>query len=198
MASTLRKELYGILSEDNITVGKLISKIDDKSYALLFLILSLPSAMPIPAPGYSTFFSVLMIILSLGMFFKKPPFIPKRFKDKVIKKKTMEKLIKFLDIYLKILEKITKPRLKLFLNDKIIAILIMIMSLFMIIPYPLTNTVPSISIFILAFSLINDDGLITFLGLFVGVIGALIALLSLTLGYVAVKELIKQMVTFLI
>ncbi len=198
MANTLRKEIKEILQEKkDISVKDFVSEIGLKGYGLLFLILSIPSAMPVPAAGYSTFFSLIMISLGFCMFFKKKPYVPKFLEEKKIKKETIEKMADFSDIYLKHLDKITKPRWEFLVNEKPIAALIIVMSSFMIIPYPLTNTAPSISIFILAFSLINKDGVITVLGILAGLAGAVIAVLSLTLGYLFIEEVIKQIFTLL-
>jgi hypothetical protein len=192
MANTLRKEIKSILGEDDITLKELVERVGTKGYGLLFLILSLPSAMPVPAPGYSSFFSVIMITLGFCMLFKKTPYLPKSLEKKKVKKESLEKIAKFSDIYLKYLDKITKPRLSFLVNERPIAALIIVMSCFMIIPYPLTNTAPSVSIFLLAFSLINKDGLITILGILAGLAGAIIAVLSLTLGYLFIEEVINQ------
>lgn len=197
MANTLRKEIKESLDKKETTLKELVESVGVKGYGLLFLILSIPSAMPVPAPGYSSFFSIIMLTLGFGMLFKKAPYVPKFLEDKKIQKKTLEKIVNFSDIYLKYLDKITKPRLKFLVNERPIAALIIVMASFMTIPYPLTNTAPSVSIFLLAFSLINKDGLITVLGILAGLAGATIAVLSLTLGYVFVQEVIKQIIIFL-
>lgn len=197
MANTLRKEIKELLNEEEITLKELVGEIGVKGYGLLFLILSIPSAMPVPAPGYSSFFSIIMLTLGFSMLFKKTPYVPKFLEEKRIKKKSLEKIAKFSDIYLKHLEKITKPRLQFLVNERPIAALIIFLASFMIIPYPLTNTAPSIAIFLLSFSLINKDGLITILGILAGLVGATIAVLSLTLGYVFIQEVIKQIINFL-
>ncbi|MGM0439301.1 MAG: exopolysaccharide biosynthesis protein [Patescibacteria group bacterium] len=197
MANTLRKEIKELVREDDITLKELVENVGVKGYGLLFLILSIPSAMPVPAPGYSSFFSIIMLTLGFRMLIDKTPYVPKFLEEKRIKKETLEKIARYSDIYLKYLEKITKPRLNFLINEKLIAALIIFMASFMTIPYPLTNTAPSVSIFILAFSLINKDGLITILGILAGLAGATIAVLSLTLGYVFVEEAIKQIINFL-
>ena len=198
MAVTLREEIKEVLQEkEDISVKDFVSEIGVKGYGLLFLILSIPAAMPFPFPGFSSFFSIIMLTLGFGMLFDKEPYVPKRLEKKRIKKETLSKISDYSDLYLKHLEKITKPRLTFLIKRKFIATLIMIMASFMIIPYPLTNSAPSLSIFLLSFSLLNKDGAITLLGILAGIAGAIIAVLSLTFGYMVVVEMIRYAFSFL-
>ena len=198
MAATLREEIKEVLQEkEDISVKDFVSEIGVKGYGLLFLILSIPAAMPFPFPGFSSFFSIIMLTLGFGMLFDKEPYVPKRLEKKRIKKETLSKISDYSDLYLKHLEKITRPRLNFLIKRRFIAALIMVMASFMIVPYPLTNSGPSLSIFLLSFSLLNRDGLITILGILAGIAGAIIAVLSLTLGYVVVVEMIKYLFSFL-
>ena len=59
--------LHGLEGKD-ITIGGLLDHIGDRGFGLLLLVLALPAALPIPAPGYATPFGVLMVIaLEMGL-----------------------------------------------------------------------------------------------------------------------------------
>ena len=71
----------------------------------------------------------------------------------------------------------------------------------MMIPIPLTNTIPAAGIFITAFGLLEDDGLICIGGLFVCAVGATVSISVLVVGEKVVRatiDLIKDWVGSLI
>ncbi len=185
--SPLRKDINELLKHDELTIGEILEILKEESYGILFLILSLPSAMFFPAPGVSTIFAVVMILLGFRMIQEKPPWIPEKYKDKKLKKKTIKRMDKVLSIYLNILEKFTKPRFNRYVTERNIGFLITLMSFNMFIPFPLTNSAPALSIFLLSFSLINKDGLITLIGVFIGVLGFFITVLSITFGVMGIE-----------
>ena len=65
----------------------------------------------------------------------------------------------------------------------------------MMIPIPLTNTLPAMGIFVTGFGLLDDDGAISLGGLVLCVMGGTLTTLVLTFGYEAVRagiELIRS------
>ena len=72
------------------------------------------------------------------------------------------------------------------------------MAISMMIPIPLTNTLPAIGIFVTGFGLLDDDGIISLGGLVLCLMGATLSVTILIFGYEAVKggiELIKNFLT---
>ena len=65
--STDLKELLSQGDARGISIGHLLQALGDRGFGLLFIILSLPSALPVPAPGYSTPFGIIITILALQM-----------------------------------------------------------------------------------------------------------------------------------
>jgi hypothetical protein len=64
------------------------------------------------------------------------------------------------------------------------------MAISMMIPIPLTNTLPAIGIFVVGFGLIDDDGAISLAGLVLCVMGAILTSSVLMFGYTAVRAAI--------
>ncbi|HAN45257.1 MAG TPA: hypothetical protein DCQ32_01750 [Cyanobacteria bacterium UBA8156] len=57
--------------------GQVLPTAGDRAFGLLFVLLSLPSALPIPASGYSTPFGVVVLILALQWLVGRPsPWLP--------------------------------------------------------------------------------------------------------------------------
>jgi len=53
----------------DLSLDELFRQIGDKSYGILLVVLALPSALPVPAAGYSTPFGLLLAILGFQMLF---------------------------------------------------------------------------------------------------------------------------------
>ena len=66
---TLTEELKQLLQNNTgeLSIGDICSAINDKGFGLLLIILSLPSALPIPAPGYSTPFGIAIALIGIQM-----------------------------------------------------------------------------------------------------------------------------------
>ena len=164
----------------------------ERTFGFLFVILSLPSALPIPAPGYSVPFGIAMFLLALQLIAgRKKPWLPERWQQKTFELKTVQGLIKAATPWLQRLETISRPRLTYICTSHLgrlsIGLAIALMSISMMIPIPGTNTLPAMGIFITGFGLLDDDGCISIGGLVVSLMGATLTTLILIFGYEGVK-----------
>lgn len=153
-----------------VTLADILSLAGERVFGFLFIILSLPSALPIPAPGYSIPFGILMFLLAIQLIFgAKFPWLPQKMMKGSMKLETVQSFLKKGLPWLEKIEAITKPRLTYIctslIGRLIIGIAIALMSISMMIPIPGTNTLPAIGIFVIAFGLQEDDGFITLSGL---------------------------------
>lgn len=148
--------------EQSLTVGEMINVIGKGGFGVLFLLLSMPSALPLPAAGYSTPFGVAIAILGLQMILgRRTPWIPSRFEKFKLKQEFSEKMLNFTIRFMEKFEHWIRPRFS-FLCKGYWAIfmgsLIVIMACLMILPIPLTNTVPAMMVFFMALGLTENDG----------------------------------------
>ncbi len=160
----------------------------ERIFGFLFVILALPSALPVPAPGYSIPFGILMFLLAIQLIGgSKIPWLPEKMMKGSMKLETIQKFLKKGNPWLKRIEALTRPRMTYIcastLGRIFIGIAIALMSVSMMIPIPGTNTLPAIGIFVTAFGLQEDDGFISLGGL---VICLLAAVLSTSIIMVAI------------
>ncbi|MDJ0688411.1 MAG: exopolysaccharide biosynthesis protein [Xenococcaceae cyanobacterium MO_188.B32] len=189
-----------------VTLAEILSLAGERIFGFLFVILSLPSALPIPAPGYSVPFGILMLLLALQLIFgRQRPWVPEKMQNSSISLDKVQGVLKAGLPWLQRIENITKPRLAYICTSLpgrvILGSAIALMSISMMIPVPLTNTIPAAGIFITAFGLLEDDGLICIGGLFVCSVGATVSISVLAFGVTAVRatiDLIKDWVGSLI
>lgn len=165
--------------DSQVTLVELLKLAGERVFGFLLVILSLPSALPVPAPGYSIPFGILMFLLAIQLIMgRKIPWLPQRMKKASVKLKTAQSFLKAGLPWLRRIEGITRPRFPYICNSfpgrLVIGGAIALMSIFMMIPIPGTNTLPAIGIFITAFGLQEDDGLISLSGLVICVIAAVL------------------------
>lgn len=176
----LSTDLEELLSQGDargISIGRLLQALGDRGFGLLFIILSLPSALPVPAPGYSTPFGIIITILALQLMAgRRTPWLPKWATEKWIRRNLAETLIGAGAGFFRRVEHLIKPRWEFVLargGQFFAGILIIIMAALMIVPIPLTNTAPAMVIFVIGVAMVEDDGL----GMLLSCVLALMAVL---------------------
>lgn len=193
--------------DKNVTLNEILEIAGERTFGFLFVLLSLPSALPIPAPGYSTPFGIVMFLLATQLIVgSEQPWLPEKFRKRGFERKTVQGFIRKGMPWLQRIEMIARPRLTPVCTSRTgrmaIGIAIALMSISMMIPIPLTNTLPAIGIFVTGFGLLDDDGAISLAGLTICATSAAatstILYLLFSLGFEgmtqaveAAKELIK-------
>jgi hypothetical protein len=157
-----------------LTVGEVFERIGDRGFGLLLIVLSLPSALPIPAPGYSTPFGILIAVLALQMLAgRTTPWLPRRAARTRLHGKFIDGMLGFFSKFFGKVEFLIRPRLRWVGSRAGLAFLgalVLVMAGLMILPIPLTNTFPAFVIFLTGIGLTEEDGLFS---LFAGLLGVL-------------------------
>lgn len=197
----LTDDLKRILARERscscVTLGEIFERIGDRGFGLLLLVLSLPSALPVPAPGYSTPFGILLFILALQMISgRRTPWLPARAANMGLKGKFLEGMLTFLEKFFGKVEFLIKPRLR-WVGSRaglvFLGFLVLVMAGLMILPIPLTNTAPAFVIFLIGTGLSEDDGVFCLLAAVLGVaataVYALVLYLFFRFGIAGVGEI---------
>jgi len=153
-----------------VTLNEILDIAGERTFGFLFVLLSLPSALPIPAPGYSTPFGIVMFLLAVQLIIgREQPWLPESFRKKGFERTKIQGLIGKGIPWLQKIELVARPRLTGVCTSRlgrtVLGIAIALMSISMMIPIPLTNTLPAIGIFVTGFGLLDDDGAISLGGL---------------------------------
>ncbi len=71
--------LINVADSGGVNFGELLDLLSLRGFGILLVLLSLPSALPIPAPGYSSPFAFLIILLDPQIIAgRNSPVIPQR------------------------------------------------------------------------------------------------------------------------
>jgi hypothetical protein len=170
----LSAELEQFFFDENrstqVTLADILELAGERTFGFLFVLLALPSALPIPAPGYSIPFGIVMFLLALQMIAgRERPWLPKSWKEKGFDLNQVQKVVQGGTPWLRRAEVFSRPRLTpvctSYPGRVIMGIAIALMSVCMMIPVPGTNTLPAMGIWLTGFGLLDDDGFISLAGL---------------------------------
>lgn len=173
---------------------------EERIFGFLFVLLSLPSALPLPAPGYSVPFGFVLFLLAVQLITgAKVPWFPKKFREHEVTLKQVQSVLKAGLPWLRRIESISRPRLTPVCTSLpgrvVIGVAIALMAISMMIPIPGTNTLPAMGIFVTGFGLLDDDGAISLAGLVLCVMGGILStsiLIALWVGGASLLDVLKE------
>lgn len=171
-------------SSQTKTLGSLIYKFEEKSFAILFLLLMIIPALPLPTGGVTHVFEIIVMLLSLELIAgRSTVWLPKRWLAKTLPQglqtSALPKLIKMI----RFVENHSRPRLSQIQINKFsvrligFVILLFTLSAFLAPPFSGLDTLPSIGVVFLSLALIFEDTLISLIGLVIGGLGVGLVLL---------------------
>lgn len=196
-------DFVSALTEEEVTVGAVLDAIAERGFGLILLILALPAALPLPAPGYATPFGIMMGLLAIQMIRgRSTPWLPERIRKRTVRKSKLEWTVKNAGVPLRFVEWIIRPRLSGLARNRaflaLIGFIVLLMSVSMSMPIPLTNTAPSFVIFVLAAGILEEDGLVLLGGLLLAPVAIGIAAAAVyfayTYGFEAVESQLKPII----
>lgn len=164
LADTFELLKAGHVSPDGIKMGDIIDAVADRGFGLVLMLLALPSALPVPAPGYSTPFGIAIVLLGGQLIAgARIPWLPQKVRSLNLSKGIADKMLSAAASFLRKIEHIIKPRMRWITSRQSrrgLGAIIAMMGLLMILPIPLTNTFPAMVVFALSIAIIEEDGLI--------------------------------------
>lgn len=165
---------------EKTTIGELLSLMEDRAFGLAILIFCLPNAQPIPMiPGMSTIFAVPILFFAAQMLFgMEKIWLPEYISKKEIHGETVRLFSTRAVSKLKKLEAFIKPRMSFLASqhaEKLLSILILFMATIISLPIPFANTLPAISISLIAIGIISRDGYMVIAGMACSAVATLVA-----------------------
>ncbi|MDQ8193851.1 exopolysaccharide biosynthesis protein [Coraliomargarita sp. SDUM461004] len=198
------KQLLVTDNDNGLSIREITRAVGEKGFGLVLIVLSLPSALPVPAPGYSTPFGIVIALVALQMMRGRAAvWLPRKLASVRIQPALAATMLGSASKFLKAIERFIRPR-QLWIRGRAgqagLASVILIMACLMMLPIPLTNTFPAMVIFMIGVGLSEEDGLLALAAFAVGcgavLLYAGIIYIALTQGPEAIehiKEGIKSM-----
>ena len=166
MQERLSKQILSLCNDKGelvTTLSALNDQLKDQSLGVFIILLSFPSALPVPAAGYSTPFGILL--LWIGWLFLRGDQqiqLPNKWFNKPFKinAKIVRGGIKLITFLEKFIHPNRAPKLYRLINRRLVGINLMLLALIMALPIPLTNTFPAAIILLFSLGLLEADGII--------------------------------------
>ena len=173
------------VDQGNFTRGEAIDRLAERGFGFILILLSFPSALPVPAPGYSTPFGVILFLFGIQMAFnRKKVWLPQKIRAKPAEGKRLRQVLAGAGKFFKATEKWVKPRYAWASTPLVyclLGVVVSVMSVLMILPIPLTNTLPAIVIFLIGVGWCEKDGLVLVLASILGVLSVALYATLITL-----------------
>jgi hypothetical protein len=162
----------------HLTLSGLVDLMGSKAHRLLLLVVSLLNMIPGP-PGFGGLMAITTALIALALLFNNPIQLPPLIGERKLRLKVLVRASKQVVRVAGILARFSRPRIR-WLTGAIAnvpyAILVLVVCPVLIIPIPFTNAIPNLGLCIIAFSMLNRDGVgiiagagITLLGLVIDV-----------------------------
>lgn len=163
------------------TLASLESVFQEKSFAIIILLLMIWPSLPIPTGGITHVFEIIVMLLALEMIIgRQTLWLPERWRHLKLGKRTVERGLPFIVRRIRWFERFTRPRLKRLLDDpqflRLAGLLIFAFTLtaFLAPPFSGLDTLPSLGVVIIALSLILGDAVIFLIGTAVSLAGLIL------------------------
>lgn len=176
------------------TLANLISVFDEKSFAVVMLLLMLIPALPLPTGGITHVFEVVVALLALEQIAgRKSIWLPRALSRRVNLEKVMRgKVVRLLLKRVRWLEERSSPRGRwvfgLPLMNRFIGLAVLSLTIvaFLAPPFSGLDTLPSLGVVLICLAVILEDFIFLVVG---GVVGALGVVLTIGLGSAIVTAL---------
>jgi hypothetical protein len=148
-----------------LPLGTLLEATRGRGFHLLLVLLALPFVTPIPLPGLSIPFGLVVAVLGSRLAMGRKPWLPQRLLRQELPPHFLAKLLRGTSRVVRLLEFFLMPRLPFVVNHslfgRVAGLLIAVSGLFLILPLPLpfSNSLPAWTIILLAAGALGRDGL---------------------------------------
>jgi len=157
------------VSEHGVTLGEMMDRLHGRGFMLFLILLSVPFCQPIPLPGLSVLFGLVIAFIGLRVTLRQQPWLPERARRIVVSGKTTEKLIAAAAWLIKWIEKWSRPRAIEHFEGKwvhsLYGLVVLVSGLFLVLPPPFFNFLPGVTVLLCAVAMMEDDDKIGLLGL---------------------------------
>lgn len=181
-------DLLGELMADghaDVTIDQVVDYFGHRAFGALLFIFAVPNLLPLP-PGSTTILGLPLVLIAPQLMIGIPNlWLPKVVGQRKMKRSDLKRLFGRILPRLERAERLLSPRHDWVFGpagDRVIGLVCTLLALVLILPIPLGNILPSLTIATLALGLTQRDGLVALIGY--GFAAASVAVLALSAGAV--------------
>ncbi|MBY5522280.1 exopolysaccharide biosynthesis protein [Rhizobium leguminosarum] len=175
--SSILRQMAADQSRERISIGDLFDTMGDRAISALMLIFALPNAFPTP-PGTSAVLGAPLVFLAAQLTFGLKPWLPKVIADRSMRREDFETIVGRIHRWLAWAERMLKPRLAIFAEppaEYVAGAACLLLSIVLLLPVPLGNILPAVTISVFAFGILGRDGLFALIGFVMTAVSLIVA-----------------------
>lgn len=161
-------------TKEFVEVREIINVLQGRGLGMALFVFALPAAIPLPGLGINFAVAMPLLILTLQQVAgRKTIWLPKIIENKKIRSGSIQSVASSSARYINVMENIVKPRFGFISKGLLYNVSGLggfLMALSVLVPLPLTNTVPSIGIAVMGLGVAMRDGVAVILGLMIGLL----------------------------
>jgi hypothetical protein len=184
-----------IRTDGDKTLGSLIALFEEKSFALLFVLLLGVPALPLPTGGVTHVFEIIAMLVALQLIAgREQIWLPQRWCRLELAGASQQRFIAGLLRMIRRLERFSHPHLRFLFDHRLSNIVFGLLVIggsaaaFLAPPFTGLDTLPALGVVLLSLGVLLEDIFVVLAGLVVGVAGVA---LEVVLGKAAVKTIAK-------
>ncbi len=174
-ASVVLQQLHEEAPRDYVSLGWLMGRLHKRSFGMIMLLLALVATVP----GVSILAGLLLMIPALQMVAGKPaPIFPRGIAARSLPTRRLDAVMQRAIPVLRYLERMIHPRWPTPLEGTkrlVGVVVVMLNSVLVLAPIPLTNVVPALVIALISLAYLEEDGLVLSIALLAAIIVMTIA-----------------------
>lgn len=159
--SVVLRELAAV-NVPRVSLGDLIAALGDRSFVPLMIIFALPNVFFF-VPGSSVITGLPLIFVSLQLVRGRPSvWLPEMLNLRSIEHASFVRIVSRAIPWIEWVERMARPRLwpiRRVAAERIVGLASLLMAIFMFLPIPFANSLPAVSVIMLALGLSERDGL---------------------------------------
>jgi hypothetical protein len=182
-----------LTSDGDKTLGSLIELFEEKSFAILFVLLLGVSALPLPTGGATHVFEIITMLLALELIAgRRQIWLPRRWRRLELAGGKRQRFIDGLMKMIRRLERFSRPRLRVLFGHRVSNVVFGLLVLagsvaaFVAPPFTGLDTLPSLGVVLLSLGVLLEDVLVVVAALVAGILGIV---LEVALGSAALNGL---------
>jgi hypothetical protein len=195
-ADSVSRELERWLQSDGEkTLGSLVDLFEEKSFAIVFVLLLGVPALPLPTGGATHVFEIIAVVLAAQLIAGRTRiWLPQRWCALELAGPRQQRFIAGLMRLIRRLERFSRPRFRFLFDHRLSNIVFGVLVIagcagaFFAPPFTGLDTLPALGVVLISLGVLLEDFLVVVLGVAVGAAGVL---LEIVLGKAAIDEIGK-------
>jgi hypothetical protein len=198
--SDVLEALFAGDPDGRLTIAETRGALDERAFGFLILLFALPNGVPVPGPpGLSAILGIPIFLLAAQLVLGwREPWLPQWLLRRSVRRGDFARVVARALPPLRRIEKVLRPRHAFVIDapaDRMIGLLLLLFAAVLALPIPLGNLPPAYAIIVMAFALIERDGLAMLAGIVIGLLSVVWGGLIIAAGWAAVTAFTQNLLS---